>query len=48
MPYKVEGRNVLKEEDGEWKIKQRCKSHENALAAKRLLDAKEHEWEPKK
>ena len=42
MPYTVEGRNVLK--DG--KVIQRCKSHENALAAVRLKQAVEHGWKP--
>ena len=42
MPYRVVGRNLEHEKDGKWSVKQRCKSHENALAAMRLLQAKEH------
>jgi hypothetical protein len=46
MPYKVLGPDLYHKKDGKWKIKQHCKSHENALSAMKLLNAKEHGWKP--
>jgi hypothetical protein len=42
MPYKVIGKNLWHKIKGRWTIKQHCRSHENALKAKRLLLAIEH------
>jgi hypothetical protein len=42
MPYKRAGKNVMHLKNGKWSIKQRCSSVENAEAAIRLLNAKEH------
>jgi len=39
MPYKVEGNQVLHKKEGEWKVKQTCKSHDAAIRAMRLLYA---------
>lgn len=47
MPYKVEGKNLLHYKNKKWKIKQRCDSHANAVAAMRLLQMKEHGVTPK-
>lgn len=48
MPYKVVGKNVMHKKGGSWKVKQRCESHEKALAALRLLQGIEHNPEFKK
>jgi len=40
MPYRVVGKKVMHEVGGKWSVKQTCTSHENALAAVRLLHAK--------
>ena len=44
MPYRVEGKNLYHKVQGHWQLKQHCRSNENALKAKRLLNAKEHGW----
>lgn len=41
MPYKVIGKNLWHRKGGYWSIKQRCRSHDNALKAKRLLESLE-------
>jgi len=48
MPYKVEGNVVYHKKGGKWVVKQRCKSHEKAKAAMRLLYGIEHGMKPKK
>lgn len=42
MPYQVRGKAVYHLKNGRWVVKQRCDSHENALAAMRLLEGLEH------
>lgn len=42
MPYKVVGSNLMHKKNGKWSVKQHCKSHENAVKAMQLLQAKEH------
>lgn len=42
MPYKVKGKAVYHKVGDQWKKKQQCTSHENALEAMRLLQAIEH------
>ncbi len=42
MPYKVMGKNLMHLKNGQWRVKQRCKSKEAAEAAMRLMQAKEH------
>jgi hypothetical protein len=41
MPYKVSGKNVLHKKNNKWSIKQRCKSHTNAIKALGLLQGLE-------
>ena len=42
MPYKRIGKSIYHYKDGQWEVKQRCKSVENAKAAFRLLEGIEH------
>jgi len=44
MPYKVKGSILYHDpnNDGHWMIKQRCESHENAIAAMQLIQMKKH------
>lgn len=37
MPYKVIGNSVYHLKNGKWSVKQKCSSHEKALAAIKLL-----------
>jgi len=41
MPYKVVDNIVYHKKNGRWQVKQKCSSHENALAAVRLLQGLE-------
>jgi hypothetical protein len=41
MPYKRKGKLIYHKKGGIWKIKQRCKSVDNAKAALRLLESLE-------
>lgn len=47
MPYKVSGNRVLHQKGGKWSVKQTCKSHNNAVAALKLLNMKEAGVAPK-
>ncbi len=49
MPYKLstDGKSILHQIGGKWKIKQKCSSHANAVSAMRLLQGIEHgDWKP--
>lgn len=48
MPTRVRGKNVEHYKNGKWSVKQHCSSHENAVKAKRAIDASEHGWKPTK
>lgn len=39
MPYKRKGKLIYKKSGSTWKLKQRCKSIDNAKAALRLLES---------
>ncbi len=41
MPYKIKGNVIYHKKGGKWSIKQRCKSHKNALKALGLLEGLE-------
>jgi len=41
MPYRIVGKDVQHKKHGKWVVKQHCRSHENALKAKRLLESLE-------
>ena len=41
MPYKIKGSVIYHKKGGKWSIKQRCKSHANAVKALGLLQGLE-------
>ncbi len=47
MPYKRVGNKVFTKSSGNWKVKQTCKSTDNAKAAIRLLEMVEHGGKPR-
>ena len=42
MPYKIKGNQIYTKSSGEWKLKQTCASHKNAVKALGLLQGLEH------
>jgi len=48
MPYKRIGRVIYHKKGGRWRVKQVCRTVENAKAALRLLQALEHGWTPER
>ena len=46
MPYKRKGKVVYIKENGEWVVKQRCRSAVAAQKALNLLRAVKHGWVP--
>jgi hypothetical protein len=48
MPYKVKGKNVYHFKHGRWLLKEKTRSHRNAIRAEHLLYGIEHGWKPSK